>query len=174
MLEVANEKEFGAEEVFANGGSALFLIKGDEEVAKRFGTRVRQKYYEKTGGGAALTFATQGIPEHVKDVWNDNVRDTLDLLYYRLEETSHSLSDPMVLPSHPLLRPCSACGTNYAEDRDGGEERDPAVSDNRYCSVCSKKRAEDEAVKKGIKRILREREKIEDDAEDETAHISYA
>ena len=168
-------KKFGAQKVFANGGSALFLLTSDEKEAERFGWRVQQEYYAQTGGGAMLAFAAQRILEDVQDVWTDDIHNSLDLLHYRLEEAAHSLPDVMVLPSHPLLHPCAACGVNYAEGWDDSERNDPAVSGNRYCSVCLKKRDEDEAVKDDVEYILRKHTGLKDSPENTTIpRLSYA
>src|SRR5437868_13306008 len=42
--------EIGAEKVYTNGGSGLFLIHGDEKAAQEFGQRIQQEYGKETRG----------------------------------------------------------------------------------------------------------------------------
>jgi len=153
MIDIA-KKEFQAQEVYANGGSGLFLIDGDKTVAEKFGQRVQQEYRKETEGGASITFAVEEIPESVQDAWNDDIWSTLDLLRYGLAEKKSSSTGIVALPSHPFMRLCDACGRQYAEKKD---DNDPQDRDSRYCIVCWTKRKQDIEVKEGIDDIVNKR-----------------
>ncbi len=79
------------------------------------------------------------------------------LLHYRLLQAKGCPhQDLEVLPSHPFMRLCDACGIRYAEDRYEGKSSDPDDQERRYCKVCLKKRDEDYRVKEGIEDIVAE------------------
>jgi hypothetical protein len=153
MEDAAKEVGVEVKKVYANGGSGLFLVYDDKEAGKRFGRRVQQKYRSTTFEGASVTFAVQEIPESVANVWEDDIQETLDLLYTRLEMKSNREEDIIGLPSHPLLLTCYSCGVRYAETSDDDERRDVGSRDNRYCWTCRQKREEDGTVKRGIDHI---------------------
>lgn len=164
------EKDSEAEEVFANGGAALFII--DSEKAEEAGKAVQKLYHEQTGGGTSITYAIQPIPYSgseklmkVKTLDGDiTMNQALRLLNLRLNLTKDSLqmdksaeTDTLAtartmqaLPSHPLLAPCASCGAAYAqgiwEDPD-----DPEQGEDRYCRVCTGKRNEDLEVKRSLR-----------------------
>src|SRR5437660_3197530 len=80
-------KQFGAEKVYANGGSGMFLIKGDREAAEEFGRLIQKEYTNRTKGGATLSFAVQELPKEIDDPWHDTtgkMQKILDLLNLRL------------------------------------------------------------------------------------------
>lgn len=161
---LAESAIFGATRIYANGGSALFLI--DSDKAEALGKAVQKLYHEKTGGGASITYAIQPIPDYGRqDVMtakqlNGNVTmlQVLKLLRLRLrlakdsQQTSRSpeehfeAEEYIVAPSHVLLCTCNSCGLAYAEGtwRDLDDPDDP---DGRYCRVCLGKREEDRAIK---------------------------
>ena len=58
--------EIGAEKVYTNGGSGLFLIHGDEKAAQEFGQRIQQEYGKETRGGASITLT---VPSPVPSVF---------------------------------------------------------------------------------------------------------
>jgi len=148
MVEIA-EKEYGGQKVFANGGAGLFLIEGDEARAEEYGRRIQKEYREKTNDGASITYAVQELPEGM-DVWHDDIRLEREMLNYKLVQNKITASTVVSLPSQPFLRPCSACGTRYAEYRDYSEANDQSSQRNRYCNVCWQKRQEDNRIKEAI------------------------
>ncbi|HEY1350592.1 MAG TPA: hypothetical protein VGF67_13290 [Ktedonobacteraceae bacterium] len=150
MEDVARELGIHVRKVFANGGAALFLIDGDEQTAQQFGRRIQQRYHKETFAGVSITFAVQKIPEHVANAWEENIQETLDLLYARLEMESNHEEDIIELSSHPFMHTCDSCGVRYAETRDKNEARDAGSLDRLHCCTCQQKRSEDEIVKKGI------------------------
>lgn len=153
MEDVARELGIHVRKVFAHGGAALFLIDGDEQIAKQFGQRIQQRYRKETFAGVSITFAVQKIPEHIVNAWEEDIQETLDLLYARLEMESNHEEDIIELPSHPFMHTCDSCGVRYAETRDESEKRDVGSRDRRYCRTCQQKRKEDETVKNGIDTI---------------------
>ena len=164
MKQVADDKEFHAKTVYANGGSGLCLIDGDEQIAEKFGKRIQQAYRERTGGGASITFALQEIPETIpaQDIeTNPDLHPYLRLLQYRLlHAKGYPHQEREVLPSHPLMRLCDSCGTCYAEDRYEDrykeESPDPRDQEQMYCQACLQKRFEDHQVKIKIEEIVKE------------------
>ena len=119
-IKLAEELHTQIDVVFANGGSGLFLVHAGEDVAEQFAKEVQAEYRERTGGGASLTYAVQEIPENEtpdgkdNDIWNRCLRNELDLLQYRLQEAKGCPNNIIALPSHPFMRPCDACGIEYA------------------------------------------------------------
>src|SRR5579872_1707577 len=73
-------KIFGAEKLYALGGSALFIV--DSQRAEELGKEVQKLYHEWTGGGASITYAVQEIPDD--DSQNVSIADILRLLRLRL------------------------------------------------------------------------------------------
>ncbi|MBV9230776.1 MAG: hypothetical protein JOZ18_15820 [Chloroflexi bacterium] len=165
--EMAESTDFRAITIYANGGSALFLV--DSDKAEKLGKAVQQIYREKTGGGASITYAIQPIPDYdPKDIMtaerlNEHVTmlDVLKLLRLRLRLAKDSLQmsrpqrdDPqqddseyyIAAPSHALLSLCNSCGINYAEEMRSDLD-DPDESEGLYCRVCVHKREEDRSVR---------------------------
>ena len=154
MVEIA-EKKYGGQKVFANGGAGLFLIEGNEARAEEYGQHIQREYRKKTDGGASINFAVQELPDGM-DAWGGDTRLERELLSYKLAQKKNIAPTVVSLPSHPFLRPCSACGTRNAEHRDPSEANDPASQRNRYCGVCWRKRQEDGEIKDGIDTIADE------------------
>lgn len=158
------------ERIYANGGSALFVV--DTEKAEALGQAVQRLYRKCTGGGASITYAIQPLPDFgTKDVKTVEMEKELDLLRLRLQAAKQSpgvqngletVLDPqkessagrMILPSHPFLALCSSCGALYAEEPRPDPD-DPANAQDLYCRVCLEKRDEDHRVKKSIPGIIR-------------------
>jgi hypothetical protein len=155
MQDIADDPAFQAKRVYTNGGSGLFLIAAGRSAAEQFGQLVQRAYQEETNGGASLTFAVEEIPDSVKDAWNDDLWDTLELLRFHLAEKKNTPPDDTIAyPSHPFLRVCDACGIRTSEQQDGRHRADNLGRELRYCSVCLKKRGEDGTVKKGINALI--------------------
>ena len=169
-VKIAKE-DFGAHYIYANGGSALFIInstetKSAEQRAEELGQKIKRLYHKWTSGGASITYAIQPIPENNKpnimtaSKLNENVAmvDVLKLLRLRLRMAKDSLQmdmSPLIeiqqdealthitLPTHALLCTCESCGNAYAQTID-----DADGTDDRYCRMCMGKRDEDVAVKR--------------------------
>ncbi|HZS75773.1 MAG TPA: hypothetical protein VFA41_04105 [Ktedonobacteraceae bacterium] len=154
MDEVA--KEYKAELIYANGGSGMFLVPGDKNRAEAFARAIQREYLKQTGDGTTISFGVQEIPDSIQDVWNDPALDPyMRLLHYRLlQNKGISHQEIEVLPAHPFMRPCDACGMRYAEDKYRGKSADPDDPERRYCGVCLRKRKEDHNVRDGIDQLV--------------------
>ncbi len=159
MRNVAREVDPSARLVYTNGGSGLFLL--DSDKAHKFGQAVQSAYRRVSHEGASLTYAVQVIPKTVKDPWNDDIWDTLELMRYRLlEKKGCLLDDYIALPSHPFMRLCDACGREYAERKYPADDQDPDDEKKRFCEVCYTKREENKQVKERVKRIIKARQRL--------------
>jgi hypothetical protein len=148
-------------EIYANGGSGLFLI--DSAKAVEFTIRVQHEYRQQTAGGASVTCVVQSLPadapHDIESIMTYPMPNTLALLRYRLREqkdhphTSIEQKDQLHAfineVSHPLMRPCDSCGTHYAV-----KQASDAIE--FYCQVCLNKQAEDRDVKDYIKTWIRQ------------------
>ena len=137
-----------AKEVYANGGSGLFLV--DSDKAHQFGQGVQQAYSKHSKGGASITYAVQELPDNIFEQGTDfpesDIKDELDMMRLLLREAKVRPSTLLTLPSHPLMRPCDACGVEYAVDKSEDEDEQDAL----YCAICLEKRWEDRDVKLSI------------------------
>lgn len=158
-------KRQGATCIYANGGSALFLV--DTEKAELLGRDVQRLYRTSTGGGASITYAIQPLPDFgTKNVKTVEMEKELDLLRLRLQAAKQSPgvqngletaldtqkegnAGRIILPSHPFLALCSSCGAFYAQEALPDPD-DPAHTQDLYCRVCLEKRREDRKVRKSI------------------------
>jgi hypothetical protein len=162
--EIEKEKRCKIQSVYTNGGSGMFLVMADKEVAEEFGRRIQKAYTRETQGGATISFATQFVPDDVK-LYEDPDTKAVDprahgylrLLTYRLIQAKMTPAETTSLLSQPLLRYCDACGIRHAEKEDRLIRTDPTESSKRFCAVCLAKRDEDEKVRKGIGQIIKER-----------------
>ncbi len=153
MGEVAREEDPRAEQVYANGGSGLFLV--DTAKADGLGKAIQREYRVQTAGGATITYAVQHIPKG-KNPWKDDIRQELELLRHRLRQNKDRQPDlnEIALFSHPFIRPCDACGVEYAEETQSDQD-DPDEPEGRYCRVCLRKREEDIDIKTRIPNLIR-------------------
>ena len=135
--------------IYANGGSGLFEV--DTDKADEFGKRVQQAFRERTAGSATITYTIQELPDSAIGDSKAEIIDELATMRYQLREAKNCPADIIVHPSHPFMRSCSSCGTDYAEDQDKTGVQDPDEQDALFCSSCLNKRWEDARVKKFIK-----------------------
>jgi hypothetical protein len=180
-------KSYQLECIYANGGSGLFLMEADEAVARKYASGVQRIYRLWTGGGASLSYAVQPLPEDIPgDMIKDyDIKDYIDLLNYRLQMQKQQTPMRISSPTHVLMRPCEACGLEYATrkwsserdqaDQSGGgtseeaeviafddEENgssDLALEDGEsefYCESCWAKREEDLRIKGHLKKLIPE------------------
>ena len=131
-MEKCAEKH-GADMVYANGGSGLFIV--PTEQADAFETEVKQWYYDKTGGGASVTSVIVPAPEKIRNVNDDiPIPEALEVVQWRIQEEKLHPPETLALPSHPFIRVCDACGADYVspEDEEKGRNvaRDPGEEDD--------------------------------------------
>ncbi|MBA2394155.1 MAG: hypothetical protein H0V70_15615, partial [Ktedonobacteraceae bacterium] len=152
MTKLANE--YDAQPVYANGGSGQFIVA--TERADLFGKEVQQKYLAVTGGGASITFVSIPLPEHIVDISDDDIMDTFELLQWHLQEEKLHSPEIFALASHPFLRLCDSCGTEYADAQKESKDviRDADDLDEQYCSICQLKRVRDKKIKRLIERSI--------------------
>jgi hypothetical protein len=170
-VQKAESEDFKATTIYANGGSALFLINSDK--AELLGKAVQKLYREETGAGASITYAIQDIPDtylsQPQGIMTVEMPEVLELLRYRLRlakdgqhtnnshkqrdtntsQEQHSAGGYIALPSHPFLCTCNSCGIAYAEDTRLDND-DPEEPEGRYCRICVGKRDEDKEVRTHI------------------------
>jgi CRISPR/Cas system-associated protein Cas10 (large subunit of type III CRISPR-Cas system) len=90
----------------------------------------------------------------LRDVTEENINtkditDALEQLQWCLQEKKLRPHGLLALASHPFLRPCDACGIEYASPtvKDKKEIHDRGEEEERYCVSCQLKRARDRDVK---------------------------
>ncbi|GCE09300.1 Cas10/Cmr2 second palm domain-containing protein [Dictyobacter aurantiacus] len=136
--------------IYTNGGQGLFVVSADNAhtVAEDFGQRIQKKFSEETRGGASITYALQDLPANLPDTINAlkriDLADYFKLIQVQMDFKKGSPADTVVLPSHPLMRPCDACGIRYAAEK-GAEKNEP--EDLYYCQSCREKQEEDHRIK---------------------------
>jgi hypothetical protein len=158
MKRLAHEDGIGAEVIYANGGTGLFVV--DTDKAEEFGQKIQRAYRKLTAGGASITAVVQKLPDDTPDniegLLIHDIANTLSLIRYKLSEAKNCPPDVIALPTHAFMRPCDACGIEYAERQDTTGDQDPDERDKRYCGSCLEKRKEDSEVKRRIKHIVEE------------------
>jgi hypothetical protein len=147
MVKIARSDKYKIEKeciIYTNGGSGLFVV--DSEKVEDFGKEVQKAYRELTGGGASITYAVQPLPPealqgNIEDLLGHDLSEdhTLELVRYKLREEKEAPTGVQAFPSHPLMRPCDACGMLYAEE----EDHEVGDTDTFYCGSCFKKREEE-------------------------------
>ncbi len=183
-------KGFDAELIYTNGGSGLFLISGEDakKKAEIFGKKVQLAYSKKSGGTSSITYAVQSIsvPDDISEdkLMNHLLENEFLLLQYRLQEAKNNSLSEIALLSHPFIRPCDACGVEYAQhqgtkfglsngikfgpkDQDSQDDEDDEDDEEDqaqfYCDSCYNKHLQDKDVKEAIKqavRSVRRKEKV--------------
>jgi hypothetical protein len=162
MCELADKHH--ATRIYANGGSGLFRIA--TERAEAFGQAVQREYSDRTGGSASITYVHVPLPEGSTGGEDEDVTATLKLLQWRLQEKGLQPPDFIALPSHPFMRICDACGSEYASPEEKEWQKDAIrdsdeqdeLSNELYCESCQKKRLRDLTVKNFISRPGKRRE----------------
>ncbi len=154
MTQLADK--YDAQPVYANGGSGQFIVATAQ--ADSFGKEVQQNYLAATGGGASITFVSIPLPEHITTISNDDIVDTFALLQWHLQEEKQHPPAIFASPSHPFLRLCDSCGTEYADAQKESREviRDADEPDEQYCAICQLKRTRDKKVKKLIEKFIQD------------------
>lgn len=132
--------------IYANGGSGLFIL--DSNRAEEARAAVEKLYRQETGT-ASITGASVELPSNYKD--GDNIQPYFQTLGYRLRAAKDSKPGSAALVTHPYLRFCDSCGTEYAE-----EEYTESGETVLLCTSCVRKRAEDSAIKEAIHRIIKD------------------
>jgi len=142
-----------ARSIYTNGGAGLFVVDADK--AQAFKLRIQELYREKSKGRASITGVIQELPDDAPDdieaLMRYNLKRPLDLMRYRLRVEKDSPPDVIAPPSHPFMRPCDSCGTDYAEH----VQPEPGGRDTFYCASCLEKQEEDGWIKSRISDTVR-------------------
>ncbi len=153
MEEVARQHGIEVISIYTNGGAGLFVV--DSGRAQEFKLLVQQRYREMSKGRASVTGVVQELPddapERIEDLMDYNLHHQLDLMRYHLRAAKDSPPEVITLPSHPFMRPCDACGVEYAVDKSEDADEQDAV----FCASCLKKRWEDKDVRASIDAYVR-------------------
>lgn len=143
--------------IFANGGAGLFLI--DENLADDFGKQVQKAFGEVTADGSSITYVVQepppGVLQDIDELLRFPLKETLELMRYRLRMAKQIPAKTIAPASHPFMRPCDSCGVAYASpgNPEQGVRLDPGEENKLFCLSCQKKRERDVKVKAYIKDI---------------------
>lgn len=147
-----------AQEIYALGGSGLFLAETDRVEELRIA--IQQRYRELTGGGASITAVSLPLPDSITSIEAAmkaaDLSETLELLGWRLQEEKLHPPPFLALSSHPFLRPCDSCGVEYADASNAGMDvpRTPDERSEQFCLSCQKKRFRDERVKASLQSLV--------------------
>ena len=137
-----------AQEIYANGGSGMFVV-NSEEHAKEFIKKVKRAYYEQT-----ITGSITGVAEVLPDDWTmeSNVNEQIQRLSYklRLAKGENPLSKTYI--SHSLLKDCESCGVEYAVKCD--------KNNDALCPSCCIKRKMNLIIKDDIEELSQHPEKL--------------
>ncbi len=145
-------EEYQAEQVYANGGSGMFLI--DSDKAETFGKAVQRMYHEGTGGGASITYAIQVLPADITTIEDAKaIGSYRDALGWRLREQKQIPPKMISFATHPFMRPCDSCGVFYASPEQEETPRDPGEQGSLFCESCQEKRRRDKEVKDFIEDV---------------------
>lgn len=143
MVEIG--KKSGAEKIYANGGSGMFVV--PEESAEGLIRAVEKEYRLRTRTGS-LTGALADLPHGFSR--KCDVRPHLQLLSYRLrlKKDENTLRQPLL--THPFLRTCDSCGEEYAS-------RSVKVPEPELlCASCKNKRGKNVEAQKDVKGFIDE------------------
>ena len=138
---VEKAEEFGAEKIFANGGSGMFIV--PETSAEALIHAVEKDYRLRTQTGS-ITSATMELPDNFAD--QDTFRDCLQTLAYRLRVKKDENILHQTILTHPFLRTCDSCGEQYANQTTEPEGE-------LLCGSCENKREKNREIQKDIEGI---------------------
>lgn len=128
----------GGEQVYANGGSGLFVVDSTEAVED---ISAVQHLYQTNTHSATITGASVEIPDD-----KENIQAELTLLRHRLRSQKNVNYQSMAPITHPLFRFCSICGIQYGETE---------TDDDSLCRSCKVKRQEDTRIKDKIENWIK-------------------
>lgn len=140
---VEKGKEFDAEQIYANGGSGMFIV--PETSAAAFVQAVEKEYRLQTLTGS-ITSARTELPDGFTN--QDPVQCYLQTLAYRLRLKKDENALHQQLLTHPFLRTCDSCGEQYANQSVTEPESE------LLCSSCKNKRNKTDLIQKEIEDII--------------------
>ena len=140
---VEKSREFHAEEIYANGGSGMFIV--PEASAGAFIQAVEKEYRLRTRT-CSITSAVTELPPGFTD--QDPIQPHLQTLMHRLRLKKDENTSPQPLLTHPFLRTCDSCGEQYASQN--VTEPEPEL----LCGSCKNKRDKNKEIQIDIKDVI--------------------
>lgn len=120
MKRVARRADQQSIEIFANGGSGLYVLRSD--CVEAFCQSIQDVYQTQTHGRASITCAIQELPADLiadeSELLHVNLKQEFELLRFCLQQEKSHPAEIIALPSHPLMHVCNACGLYYSAGRD--------------------------------------------------------
>lgn len=148
MFEKISDIDSSAKPIYANGGSGMFIV-SDEAKGRQCIEVVKKLYRDKTlTGSVSGALTTYDDQEDFSNVYN--------VLGYRLRRIKDEKEAQIHPATHSFLRPCDACGEEYAQHHD---------QEDVVCKSCMNKREKDYEIKESISKILASPKKTEETAE---------
>ncbi len=135
--------QFGAETIFANGGSGIFTV--PETSAEAFIQAVEKEYRLQTRTGS-ITSAVAQLPAGFTN--QNDIQPYLQTLMYRLRVKKDENAAHQNLLTHPFLRTCDSCGDAYASQN----VRDP--ESELICVSCENKRKKNREIQADIEAVV--------------------
>ncbi|RME51536.1 MAG: hypothetical protein D6795_08175, partial [Deltaproteobacteria bacterium] len=120
----------GARKIYANGGSAQFMIEAERDVIERQARALQRLYREETASGATIAYGIGDYPNHVP--YPEALRQAFDDLRAQRER----LLRVPPLDTFPLVKECESCSLRPVEKR----VRLPEGKITWLCAVCARKR----------------------------------
>lgn len=128
----------GAEMVYAQGGSALFVV---DSAHTDVSLRAIERLYRDETDTAGITGVAVDLPAAFDG--RANIQSYMRQLNYRLRAAKDRTDPWQAAASHGLFRPCEACGIGYATEQWQG----PEEQQMQLCRGCARKRAEDRRIR---------------------------
>ena len=141
MIEMS--RAFGAEKIYANGGSGMFTV--PELSTEAFIEAVEKEYRLRTRTGS-ITSAVAQLPPGFTN--QDDIQPYLQTLMYRLRVKKDENAAHQPLLTHPFLRTCDSCGEAYASQN----VRDPEPE--LICVSCEQKREKNREIQTDIEGVV--------------------
>ena len=140
---IDKSRQFGAETIYANGGSGMFTV--PETSAEAFIQAVEKEYRLRTRTGSITSVVAQ-LPAGFTN--QDNIQPYLQTLMYRLRAKKDENAAHQNLLTHPFLRTCDSCGDAYASQ----SIRDPEPE--LICVSCEYKREKNREIQTDIEAVI--------------------
>lgn len=132
-------------EVFAHGGSGLFLVptaRADAIIA------AVQARYATTATNASVTGVALDLPDGA--TFETDLRSERRRLNWELRAAKACNPAAAVVVTSPFIKPCDSCGLLAATEM----QADPDNREVALCSSCNAKRNEDRRVKQAIETLI--------------------
>ncbi|MGB1251990.1 MAG: Cas10/Cmr2 second palm domain-containing protein [Candidatus Promineifilaceae bacterium] len=139
-----------AEQIYANGGGALFHV--PEGAAQAIIDEIQTVYRTRTHSASVSASQVMWTNDNAS---TEKTQEAWTQLSLHLRLMKDANADHQTVLTHPLLQPCDACGVYYAEHMDSDSDGSQAI----LCSSCSTKRDKDSEIKREIEDALQQHRK---------------